>query len=336
MTRSFGRIVLILGAAALIALPALAQEPGMIVLYKGTGAVNDDTAGAVATAGTIVGGWGAGTCHQVDDVSYGDLGGSLKVTTEGYYEGARLDFRPAVDMTSAFQTPDTYLRFAVKFPSSGNTAGGGYNPAPMMPGMPGGPPGMETAPAYMGTGDTEAPGSPGTPYIRQIRVVLYLDNGDVLATTPQVVDISKPALKGWAWMSLPLKAFKSTRRAGTIPSRVAVKRMVICGNTKDTMHIGEIRTEMDNEPIGNVSAGDDQVVAANEPVVFQGSADSKVTPLKYSWDFDDKDGISDEASGPVVVHRFTKPGVYKVTLTVTDPMGLKTPATATATIEVND
>jgi PKD repeat protein len=55
----------------------------------------------------------------------------------------------------------------------------------------------------------------------------------------------------------------------------------------------------------------------------RGSTDAE-TPanLDYSWNFGDG-GVTKDAVGPVVRHKFTTPGVSKVTLTVTDPRGAR-------------
>ena len=54
-------------------------------------------------------------------------------------------------------------------------------------------------------------------------------------------------------------------------------------------------------------------VMAGQPVEFAGDASvGKIS--RYSWDF----GDGDTASGPKARHSFAKPGIYKVTLTVSD------------------
>lgn len=357
MRKSFFKNMLVMGfALAAIAVPALGQSDSdqQIIIYKGS-AVNDSIAGKDVTSGVIVGGWGAGTCKQVDTPAYGDVNGCLKITTESYYEGARFDFPTPVDLSSCLKTPFCYLRFAVQFRSSSSSTGLGGTTTPRgggMPGMMGGPgiPGGMAMPGAMpggmpgmagggigmagGMDTTESAVPPMAPVIRNVRVVLYLDNGDTLATGPQMVDISKTGIRGWAWISIPFAAFKASK-GGKIPETIRVKRMTLAGDNHDTFYLGEIRTEIDTDPI-TASAGDDQVVAVNDNVVFQGFGDSKITPLKYTWDFDSSDGIQEEAVGPIVTHAFKKGGVYTVTLTVSDPMGFKKPATSTCTVEVND
>ena len=54
----------------------------------------------------------------------------------------------------------------------------------------------------------------------------------------------------------------------------------------------------------------------------------------YSWDFDDYDGIQEDAGTVTATHTYDKPGVYTATLTVTDPAGNS--GTDTLTITVNE
>jgi hypothetical protein len=59
-----------------------------------------------------------------------------------------------------------------------------------------------------------------------------------------------------------------------------------------------------------------------------------ISPLQYSWDFDNSDGLQEDATGQRVVHVFRKesptlgnsdPKPYIVTLTVSDVSGAKKP-----------
>jgi hypothetical protein len=78
----------------------------------------------------------------------------------------------------------------------------------------------------------------------------------------------------------------------------------------------------------------DKICCIDQPVRFDASAskDPDGEGLKYHWDFGD--GETSEEVSPV--HIFRKPGVFKVTLTVTDTSGLPgAAASATAIAKVN-
>ena len=61
------------------------------------------------------------------------------------------------------------------------------------------------------------------------------------------------------------------------------------------------------------------LVPAGQPIYFVGTASvpgsSPIT--SYQWDF----GAGEDAQGQVVVHTFNAPGVYSVTLAITDEDG---------------
>lgn len=66
-------------------------------------------------------------------------------------------------------------------------------------------------------------------------------------------------------------------------------------------------------PVAN--AGPDQTVCANNPVQFDGTGSSDVDGIvnSYEWDF----GDGELGGGAKPIHIYTKPGIYKVTLTIT-------------------
>jgi hypothetical protein len=74
------------------------------------------------TGDVMPAGWGSGKAEvSGENVLVGTR--SLKVTTQGLYQGARLDFRNPVDLTQAFAAPNAYLRLQLRFPNV--SAGGG-------------------------------------------------------------------------------------------------------------------------------------------------------------------------------------------------------------------
>lgn len=97
------------------------------------------------------------------------------------------------------------------------------------------------------------------------------------------------------------------------------------GTAEDTALV----TVVVNQP-PKADAGGDQTVDAGETVLFDGSGsrDPEGGRLTFSWDFDDRDGLQSEASGPVVDKVFSRGGDYTVTLTVTDDMGQSSRDTA--------
>ncbi|MEL4305928.1 PKD domain-containing protein [Methanococcoides sp. LMO-2] len=70
------------------------------------------------------------------------------------------------------------------------------------------------------------------------------------------------------------------------------------------------------------SAGSDRTVSVGETVTLDGSASTDdVSIASYKWDFDNSNGIQQDATGAVVQHSYSSGGTYTATLTVTDGDG---------------
>lgn len=70
-----------------------------------------------------------------------------------------------------------------------------------------------------------------------------------------------------------------------------------------------------------------------EFIYFKGGAYGGSPPYKYSWDFDDSNGIQQDSIQQNPSYVYETSGVYTVTLTITDDEGITDTDTATATIE---
>jgi PKD repeat protein len=104
------------------------------------------------------------------------------------------------------------------------------------------------------------------------------------------------------------------RKSGTYLVRLTVTddSGTLRNSAADTLQV-----TVNEAPIAD--AGRDQVGAPGEELVFSGSGslDPDGDIVSYRWDF--KDGASD--SGEQVTHRFARPGIYDVQLTVQDDTG---------------
>ncbi len=81
------------------------------------------------------------------------------------------------------------------------------------------------------------------------------------------------------------------------------------------------------QPDINLALGDEITLSASG---FGGSS-----ILRFTWDFDDKDGIQVDAEGQSVKHKFRKAGNFVVTMTVSDYYGLKPSYSSTVKVTVN-
>ncbi|MFC2125698.1 M14 family zinc carboxypeptidase [Bacteroidota bacterium] len=70
----------------------------------------------------------------------------------------------------------------------------------------------------------------------------------------------------------------------------------------------------------SAEAGEDLRIYAGETATLDGSG-SKGSKLNAYWDFDDRDGIDQDAAGLMVEHRYKKEGVYIATLVMEDGHG---------------
>ena len=69
-------------------------------------------------------------------------------------------------------------------------------------------------------------------------------------------------------------------------------------------------------PVNSASSG-------RQKVEFTASPTANVR--RYIWDFDDWDGLQEDAIGETVAWEFLEPGYYVVTLTVKDRTGRRLP-----------
>jgi len=119
-----------------------------------------------------------------------------------------------------------------------------------------------------------------------------------------------------------------------------LKSIGVFGDKFGQLYIGEINTLVDNTEI-SIGPLNDQILFAQQPATFVGSAEGGASTLKYSWDFNADDGIQEDAVGRVVTHTFPRSGSngekkYIITLTVSDVDGLKKPVSTTLETTVSD
>jgi PKD repeat protein len=70
----------------------------------------------------------------------------------------------------------------------------------------------------------------------------------------------------------------------------------------------------------------------NQGIQFSGDAFGGIPPYSFSWDFDDSDGIQEDSTEQNPIFTYVNPGVYTVTLTVSDDTGKSDIDTTTATV----
>jgi len=217
----------------------------------------------------------------------------------------------------------------------GGKLGGGLQPGGAVPGAGGrgkfgggGDEGGGGAPAQAGA----TPGASTNPVttLRTVRVVITTtDKKKSEAYLPLPMG---EANKAWRSVAVPLQAVNGFSKSNKI-----IESIGFSGDTTSTYYIGDIRIVSDPTPItGEIRSPRGELnLALGDTVRFIGVGYGGATILRYTWDFDNSDGIQEDAIGQVVDHRFRKPGKFVVTLTIKDLYGLKAPYSTTFNVTVN-
>jgi PKD repeat protein len=114
-----------------------------------------------------------------------------------------------------------------------------------------------------------------------------------------------------------------------------IQSIAMAADAPTYFYIGEIKVTQDVSPIQGQIHNTSLNIGKGTEIVLQSTADGGSTPLIFSWDFNSTDGLQEDATGQAVRHKFRQPGTFKVTLTVKDIYGLKTPWVGTLDVTVN-
>lgn len=275
---------------------ALAQffEEEGLVLYNGDPADQ---------AGLKIGSWGSGKYEENPRLAFSGRF-SIKVSGRSLYDGVRLDFQNAPDITSYYNDRNGYIQLIARFRVQGEDTTYGYS-------------------STYGTTST------ATKPIRRVRVAMALNGEWVEGQVP--LSACQVGEDGWMRISIPFAAMKAKKDL----KEVRLKRLVITGDGNESFYIGAIRVITDNSEI-QVFPNEDQYVAAGDDVMFRASCNPGAAAVKYSWDFDASDGIQEDAVGELVYHKYRKSGEYTVTLTISDLFGIKKSVSTQSKVTVYD
>ena len=175
--------------------------------------------------------------------------------------------------------------------------------------------------------------------VRKVRTTLNLDapstavEGEPFTITAILRDENENPLpqaiidfylfKGEEWENI---ASAETNSSGVAPITYTSSQVVGTHRFKATFHGTQIFAESSSTPaikivtiidvsLPEADAGPDRSVHVGTPVIFNASGSSdNVGIFSYEWDFGD--GVT--GTGVTVIHTYTEPGTYTVTLTVRD------------------
>ncbi len=240
-------------------------------------------------------------------------------------------------------------------PSGGGAAGGG-NQGGGKPGGGFGAPGGGFGPGGQRGGPGGASGGFGAPgggaagggstaafsALKTMRLIITTTDGkksEALIPASTTVGVER----GWKQAGIPLQAIKGFDKTNKI-----IKDIAFSGDVSTAFYLGDIRVISDRTPIRAEPSFKSAVASINDSLTFSATGYGGSSVLKYSWDFDDADGIQVDAEGQTVTYRFRtasndlrnpstmRPnGEFTITLTVSDSYGLKDPYVTKIKVKVN-
>lgn len=314
--------------------------------------------------------WGSGICSETEEDSFEGTT-SIRVTTRNLYQGGILTWMKPVDLAPEFSDKSNLLRITFKS-LDGAVTSGGPSGGPSGGGIPsgrggggaptGGAPGGGGLPGGKGGGAPQGGGSlgslggpPGGPSggpqggatavytgLKTMRLIITTTDGKKSeAFVPAATTVGVE--KGWKQAGIPLQAIKGFDKTNKI-----VKEISFSGDVSTAFYVGDLRVISDRTPIRAEPSFRTALLSVNQSLTFSASGYGGSSVLKYSWDFDDADGIQNDAEGANVKYRFRtasndlrntaqyRPnGEFTVTLTVSDAYGLKEPYKTTLKVKVN-
>jgi len=198
---------------------------------------------------------------------------------------------------------------------------------PMMPGQQGmpGPGGM--GPMMPGQPPMEM-GGPGfaaasQPAVERIRVVLVTDKG-LIDCGAHKVDPTAIEAEDWVRVLIPVEQFAGPGKT----AGAQVKQVAFFGDNSGRFYVGRAWLVQEDTPLVADPGPRRRRVTVGQEVRFEAAPQQGDVKARYTWDFDDLDGIQEDLTGPSVTWKFDQPGYYVVTLTVKDAAGILTPKVA--------
>lgn len=275
------------------------------------------------TVGIKLGGWGSGACIEAPT----NIGNNLfiEIMGRGLSNGGRLEFKNPLDLTKYFSDPNIYLQLQIKSPYLESLASPESEfGAAVQPGL------SETVPSYSMSPLGRPMINPGAfRPITKIQIMLELADGRYLEQTVKL-EWFEITGRGWSSISVPLVAFEKNIGAASYQ----VKRIFIGNDGTEPLDISQVLLVRDTTPL-EVNAGEEMILSQNYESSFYASSRHGIGGVKYSWDFDSSDGMQEDAAGIYTFYTYYKEGEYTITVTASDPFGIKKPAVATVNVRVN-
>jgi hypothetical protein len=327
------------------------------VLYQPAKMVKDQ--------GMMIKSWGSGTISETDETSFEGTH-SIRVSTHNYFQGGIMDFSNPFDLTKDFNSKSNLLKITFKVADSGvissgmsgkggagiggpgiggglagGPGGGGGGRPPGGAGFGGGFGGRGQGPGGPGAGSRVGgpgiggPGGGGAasstppPTLKSFRLIVTTTDGKK-SEVYVPADTSAVSEQGWKTIAVPLQAISGFDRTNK-----TIQSIAFAANTIATFYVGDLRVIDDTTPIRGEPNIRELNLALGDEYTFTATGFGGSSVLRYTWDFDDRDGIQVDAEGQTLTHKFRKAGTYTMTLTISDFYGLKQPYSTTIKATVN-
>ena len=299
--------------ASVVSGTALGQSS---VLYRPTKDIKDQ--------GITVKAWGSGTISETDETAFEGTH-SIRVSTRNYFQGGLIVLGTGVDVSKDYLSKNNLLKLTFKVADSGVISGGGAAGSGKAGFGLGG--GLGAGGQGRGAGGG---GAATTTVLKQLRFIIGTSDGKK-SEVYVPANTSGPSEQGWTTVAVPLQAIAGLDRTNKVINQVGFS-----GNTTATFYVGDLRVIDDSTPIrGEANVTGSLNAALGDEFTFSASGFGGSSILRYTWDFDDKDGIQVDAEGQSVNHKFRKPGNYTITVTIADYYGLKQPYSSSFKVVVN-
>lgn len=325
------------------------MKKGLVLLAVGAlaGSAWSQSSGVFYAAGRSIAdqniklsGWGSGTIVEADEMAYQGVN-SLRVTTRNFFQGGIMTLGNPIDLNSSFPVKSNLLRLTFRVVDSNTKLGGGEGGrgGPAVGGAEGGEGGaggQRGGPGGPGRAGTE--GGQGAPAggasatsdatLKNVRLIFTTTDG--LRSEVYVPIATGKSSSDWRSAAVPLQAITGFERTNK-----TIQSVAISGDATTTFYVGDMRVINDTTPITGDANVRDLNLALGDEVDLYAVGAGGASVLRYTWDFDDKDGIQVDAEGQAVRRKFRKPGKFVITVTISDKYGLKNPYTTKINVTVN-
>lgn len=262
----------------------------------------------LASQGISLKNWGAGNISETEELP-APKSPCLRISTRNFFSGGILVFNEPLDIFKAAIPEDNLLTFTFKRADLSLLLGGTQK---------------QKQPTSPKNSKDSSPNK-----LTTFRCVITMSDG-YTAEAYIPIDTNDANENGWYRVGIPITSFKNFVR-----SNYKLKEILITGDAIGTFYLSNVDILKDPTPITGKILGGDLNLALGQEVTLSAEGSDGATVLRYEWSFNPKKWNSVDAVGRTVKRKFSVPGTYFVTLTISDIYGLKSPFITSINVTVN-